>query len=174
MESRDFTVIKTEQQFQRNYSLHDIAEKAGTEILKSKGYSTIPFGEDRRNEYVWENGKDKPDCFIMHSQIEDKKICLLDWKGKATSGYIINERAYNSYLKICAEMSLPLIIAMAKIDETSNKILSFVYFVLPNPKILVITKTDTAWDENKTVKFDYKYRVEFECIGSYLDKLSLI
>ena len=68
-------------------------------------------------------------------------------------------------------MSLPLIIAMAKIDETSNKISSFVYFVLPNPKILVITKTDTAWDENKTVKFDYKYRVEFECIGNYLNKL---
>ena len=85
-------IKKTESQFKRNYSLHDRANKIAEQELSKYGFSFKEFGEDRRDEYVWENGKDKPDGFIIY---KNKKVCMIDWKGKNKELYCLNERAYN-------------------------------------------------------------------------------
>lgn len=168
MKEKDFKVIKTEKEFQRNYNLHDLAEAAGTKILKAKGYSTRVFGEDRRYEAVWEAGEDKPDCFVVKSSNTESNLCLLDWKGKKSDGFMINERAYNSYIKICNSIKLPLIIAMAKINN-SNEITSFVYFILPNTEIVAGKKT--MWDKNVVVEFKANFKKDFNEVEKYLATL---
>lgn len=168
MKEKDFKVIKSEKDFHRNYILHDLAESAGAKILIAKGYSTRPFGEDRRHENVWEAGEDKPDCFVIKSSYTGKNLCLLDWKGKKSNGYMINERAYNSYIKICSTLNLPLIIAMAKISD-SNEITSFVYFVLPNQDIVSCRKT--MWDKNVVVEFKSSHVKQFSAVDTFLATL---
>jgi len=109
MKSLDFPVKKTKGFFLRNYSISDKAAQRGDELLKSEGLETIPFGEDRRYEKVWEAGKDKPDRIIRK---DGRDIALLDWKGKKKDDWMINERAYNSYLEWGAKLGLPVYVAI--------------------------------------------------------------
>jgi hypothetical protein len=134
MKERPFPVIKTKPQWYGNCSLHDVAQKFGENHLVEKEYSTIEYGEDRRDEDLWEDGEDKPDCFVVKASDPDKKICLLDWKGKSNNSvYCVNERAYYAYLKWQKHFEIPLIIAMAHVegDEVNGKMVSdFVYCLI--------------------------------------------
>ncbi len=168
MKRKDFEVIKTEEQFLKNYSLHDKAEKTGKRILDQLGYLTIPFGEDRRHESLWEAGQDKPDCFVIKKDdSQRKKLCLLDWKGKRSTIYRINERAYNSYLKISEQISLKLIIAMAVFSK--EKLEAFKYFILPDKKL--VQKRKKEWDGNYTVVFDKSKAFNINKINTFLEKV---
>ncbi len=96
MKKLGFAVIKNKETFLENSELSDRAAKIGDAILRENGLEPIPFGEDRRNERVWEAGRDKPDRKILK---KGEEIALLDWKGKTKDYWMINERAYNSYRK---------------------------------------------------------------------------
>jgi len=163
MKPKDFEVIKTEEHFQKNYALHDAAQTAGEKFLKDSGFKVELFGEDRRYEEVWEAGGDKPDCIILDNK--NNKLCLLDWKGKKSSGYKINKRAYNSYLKIACRMNLPVIIAFAKLNSEKN-ITEFLYLKLPDDS--AVTGEKLEWDKNVTVCFDPAKLKLFKEIGSFL------
>ncbi len=168
MKRKNFEVIKTEEQFLKNYSLHDKAEKTGKIILDQLGYLTIPFGEDRRYESLWEAGQDKPDCFVISkNDPQRRRLCLLDWKGKRSTIYRINERAYNSYLKISGQINLKLIIAIAVF--TKEKMESFKYFLLPDKNL--VQKRKKEWDGNYTVVFDKSKAFNIYKIKSFLEKI---
>jgi hypothetical protein len=78
MKSRDFP-LKTKSFFLPNHSLSDRSAHRDDEMLRSNGLETVPFGEGRRFEKVWETGRGKPDCIIRR---DGREIALLDWKGK--------------------------------------------------------------------------------------------
>ena len=166
MKEKDFEVIKSEKEFHRNYSLHDIAQEEGEKFIKSLGFIVKPFGEDRRHEAVWEAGEDKPDCIIVSK--DNKNICLLDWKGKKSKGFRVNERAYNSYIKISKKLELPLIIASAFINS-NKKIESFSYAIFPDDSAIVGNKQE--WDGNITVNFKESSFKDFYKILYDLNKL---
>ncbi len=168
MEGRDFRVIKSGEQFLRNYKLHDKSESIGCKILNNYGYATIPFGEDRRYEKVWEAGKDKPDCFIIKKEDPDKrKLCMLDWKAKRSDSYKINERAYKSYIEIIGKINLKCIIAVAVFKKEA--VSSFKYFLLPDEDL--IQKRKREWDGNYTVIFDPERARDFRKIDVILNNL---
>jgi len=87
----DFNSVKTKSKFLENYRLSDKAARMGDELLKANGLEPVPFGEDRRNERVWEAGKDKPDRKVLSG---GRAVALVDWKGKSKDYWMINERAY--------------------------------------------------------------------------------
>ncbi len=169
MEEKNFNVIKTEEQFLSNYNLHDLAKKAGEEILKAKCYSTEIFGEDRRHENLWEAGQDKPDCFIIDKN--KNRICLLDWKGKKSKGYRLNKRAFNSYLKISIQTKLQILAAMAFFDDNKN-IIEFSFFNLNETGIIM--KENCEWDKNITVILNPELRRDFYKIDEYLISLQQV
>ena len=161
-------VIKTTKQFHINYSLHDIAEAEGVKILSNLGYEACAYGEDRRYDNVWEAGEDKPDCSIIRKKEKGEVLCLLDWKGKRSSGYMINKRAYDSYLKISQNIQKSVIIAMAKMD-TKKKITAFKYFVMPEEGLVVGSKI--MWDGNVVVLFSDSNARDFSKVNKFLDNI---
>jgi len=82
----DFDVVKSEEIFQRNYKLHDIAEHYGKKLLQSRGFTVKDFGIDMREKNVWEAGENTPDVKL--------------YKGKSSKKYlgVMNDRSYKSYL----------------------------------------------------------------------------
>lgn len=165
MERRDFRVKKTEEQFLNNYKLHDKAELLGNDILHKFGYQTIPFGEDRRHEIVWEAGRDKPDCFIIkRNDSQKRKICMLEWKAKRSDLFRINERAYISYARLTEKMELRLIIALAVFKN--ENLSTFKYFLLPDSDLIQSKRKE--WDGNYTVVFNPKKAGEFRDIDKKL------
>ena len=161
MKKLDINRIKTEKQFLRNYSLHDIAEKKGIKILNKYNIKFKEFGEDRRHEEVWEGGKDKPDIKIFDRN--NKLLYLLDWKGKKSPRDMINKRAFDSYINIANNLNVPIIIAIAKMDR-NKKIFSFNYYLFPNEKHQI--KLETAWDGNKVSIFNPLFSKDFYKINS--------
>lgn len=160
---RDFDVRKTEKDFLRNYDLHDIAENEGNRVLRDLGYELHQFGEDRRYERVWEAGNDKPDKIVTKKN-DTKEICLLDWKGKKyTREYMMNERAFKSYMRISKSMDLPVVVCMARINGI---ILDFVYFILSND---IVIERKKAWDDNIVVILSNDRALDFySTIGTFL------
>ena len=156
MKKLDINRIKTERQFLRNYSLHDIAENEGIRILNKYNIKFKEFGEDRRYEDVWEAGDDKPDIKIFDKN--NKLLYLLDWKGKKSSKHMINKRAFESYTSIAIKLNVPVIIAIAKMDR-NKKIFSFIYYLFPNKDHHV--KEETAWDGNKVSVFNTAFCKDF-------------
>jgi hypothetical protein len=161
-------IIKTDRDFQRNYSLHDRAEKEGIKILTSfDRYNLEEFGEDRRHEDVWEAGEDKPDIKIASN---GNLLCYLDWKGKYSDWVCINERAYKSYTSIAKKLNKPIVIAMARFKKPSNDLISFKYYILPDDNL--ITRKTKSWDGNIVTHFDQKKSRDFIEINKFLDSLS--
>ena len=142
MKSLDFPVKKTKNGFLRNYSISDSAAEKGDQLLRSNGLEPLPFGEDRRYEKVWEAGKDKPDRIVRK---DGRDIALLDWKGKKKDDWMINERAYNSYLEWSAKLGLPVYVAIWSEESNDGK-----FIKLPAE---TITKKK-MWDLNTVVVFD--------------------
>jgi hypothetical protein len=168
MKPKDFEVKKTQNQFLRNYSLHDNAQRIGEEILSRMGYTTIPFGEDRRHESVWEAGEDKPDCCVTLLNDKSNILCLLDWKGKKSDGYRINERAYNSYINISKEINKKVLLAMAKFND-ENKIEEFKFIIIPDESIQTFRRKE--WDGNITINFESSSMRDFFKVNTFLSKL---
>ena len=107
MKNLDFNPTKSTDDFRKNYKLHDIAEFNGKNLLTQWGFTCHDFGEDNRYKKVWEKGEDKPDSIISYKD----KSALLDWKGKHSSTWLVNERAFKSYQKWSKEFGLPVVIA---------------------------------------------------------------
>lgn len=104
MEPLDFNVVKSKEEFHKNYKLHDKAVVIAKPIIEQWGFEFEEFGEDRRFERIWEKGKDKPDHYIL---FEGKKIALVDWKGKNNKHFKMNKRAYDSYIEWSKKLELP-------------------------------------------------------------------
>ncbi|NWF89133.1 MAG: hypothetical protein HXY50_06675 [Ignavibacteriaceae bacterium] len=96
---------------------------------------------------MWEGGKDKPDLIISYKG----KEALLDWKGKHSNRWIMNERAYQSYLDWKDKMNMPIFIAFFLLDEKEN---------LNDNRVAVIgthtpkPSSKKEWDKNRTVEFE--------------------
>ena len=147
MKELDFQPHKSTEEFRKNYRLHDIAELCGKSLLIQWGIKFDLFGKDRRYEKVWEKGKDKPDLIISYKG----KEALLDWKGKHTSKWIMNERAYQSYLAWKNKVNMPVFVVFFLFDEKEN---------IADYRVAVIgvhapkESKEKEWDKNKTVEFD--------------------
>ena len=147
MEDLNFQPHKSKEEFRKNYKLHDLAEQFGKNLLIQWGFRFEIFGKDRRYEKVWEGGKDKPDLIISYKG----KEALLDWKGKHSPRWIMNERSYQSYLAWKNKMNMPVFIAFFLLDEKDNLLETRVAAIGVNT-----TKQSQSieWDKNKTVEFD--------------------
>ncbi len=142
MKELDFNPIKTKRKFLENYELSDRAAQMGDEMLRKNGFTPVPFGEDRRNERVWEGGKDKPDRKILKG---GREIALVDWKGKSKNYWMINERAYKGYLEWSGKLKLPVYVAIWSFEIGLGKFIKL-------PAGTVSKKTE--WDRNAVVVFD--------------------
>ena len=146
MKELDFKPHKSKEEFRNNYKLHDLAEQLGKNLLIQWGIRFDIFGKDRRYERVWEKGKDKPDLIISY-----KGKDALDWKGKHTSKWIMNERAYKAYLDWKNKINMPVFVAFFLFDEKENLIENRLAVVgVHKPK----ASSTKEWDKNKTVEFD--------------------
>lgn len=147
MEDLNFQPHKSKEEFRKNYKLHDLAEECGKNLLIQWGMKFDIFGKDRRYEKVWEKGMDKPDLIISYKG----KEALLDWKGKHSNRWIMNERAYQSYLDWKNKMNMPVFVAFFLFDEKENLIDNRVAVIgVHVPKL----SSKKEWDKNKTVDFE--------------------
>ncbi len=146
MKRLDFQPAKSKEEFRSNYKLHDLAERAGKNLLVQWGIDFKMFGEDKRYEKIWEKGEDKPDVIIDYKE----KKALLDWKGKHTGTFLVNSRAINSYLRWQKKINIPVIIAFIIFDE-NNRLIDRRLAFLPVHKF--IDSETEQWDKNKTVEF---------------------
>lgn len=147
MKELDFRPHKSKEEFRNNYKLHDIAEQYGKNLLIQWGIRFDIFGKDRRYEKVWEGGKDKPDLIISYKG----KDALLDWKGKHSSKWLMNERAYDAYLDWKNKMNMPVFIVFFLLDEKDSLLenrFAVVGVHLPKQSKL------KEWDRNRTVEFE--------------------
>ncbi len=138
----EFDPVKSKGRFLENYELSDKAARMGDEMLRSHGLDSVPFGEDRRSERVWEKGADKPDRKVLRRR---RAVALLDWKGKSKDYWMINERAYNGYLGWSIKLKLPVYVAIWSFQSGKGK-----FIKLP---LATFSKT-TQWDKNVVVVFD--------------------
>jgi len=139
-----FDPLKSEEKFLENYRLSDRAAEMGDEMLRKNGFDSVPFGEDRRNERVWEVGEDRPDRKVLR---DGREIALVDWKGKSKDYWMINERAYNGYLKWSNKLGLPVYVAIWSFQINLGK-----FIKLPAGTLM----KGTEWDKNSVIKFDLK------------------
>lgn len=107
MEPLDFEVKKTVKQFHSNYRLHDQATKAIVPIIYNMGFKLKPFGEDARYLKVWAKGQDKPDAILTKN---GKDLAFIEWKGHSHRTWMLNSRAYRSYLEHGRKHQLPVIL----------------------------------------------------------------
>ncbi len=146
MKKLDFQPVKSDKAFRKNYKLHDLAEEQGKNLLVQWGFNFKNFGEDRRNEKVWERGEDKPDIIIEFNG----KYALVDWKGKRKPKWIVNERAAKSYEKWREKMNMPMMIVFFVFDEKENvRERRFAVLGINNYEL----SKGRQWDANKTVEF---------------------
>ncbi len=138
----DFDPLKSKRKFLENYELSDRAAQKGDELLRANGFDPVPFAEDRRNERVWEAGKDKPDRKIVRN---GRALALIDWKGKSGDYWMMNERAYNSYLEWSNKLKLPVYVAIWSFQTDQGK-----FIKLPAGRL----SKGAEWDRNAVVIFD--------------------
>ncbi len=163
MKKLDFRPAKSKEEFRSNYRLHDLAERAGKNLLVQWGIEFKEFGEDKRYERLWEKGEDKPDVIIKYKN----NFALLDWKGKHSKAFIVNERAAKAYLNWQKKLNVPVIIGFLLFDDEGN-LIDRRFAFLACPARLVSDKSERAgrleahkfvpseheqWDKNKTVEF---------------------
>ena len=131
----------------------------GDDMLRNHGFDSDPFGEDRRNERVWEVGKDKPDRKISK---DGREIALVDWKGKSKDYWMINERAYNGYLEWSSKLKLPVYVAIWSFKSGQGK-----FIMLPGGNV----SKNTEWDRNAVVIFDPKDMRQWSDLPTELNTL---
>ncbi len=147
MKDLNFNPAKSKEEFRHNYRLHDLAERAGKNLLVQWGLEFHNFGEDKRYEKLWEKGEDRPDVIINYKGV----TALLDWKGKHSKTFIANTRAVKAYLRWQEEMKMPVLIAFFVFDEQNN--LAERRFAVLNAHKFTNSENQ-QWDKNKTVEFD--------------------
>lgn len=150
MEPLDFRVVKSKEDFHKNYTLHDKAIEIARPIIEKWGFEFEEFGEDRRFEKIWEKGKDKPDHYIIY---EGQKIALIDWKGKNKKHFKMNKRAYDSYLEWSKELGLPIYSVIVIMPGDIIKIAE-----LPQPDVSLMVE----WDKNITANFKEENLMDLE------------
>jgi len=155
----DFDPVKSKRRFLENYELSDRAAQMGDDMLRKRRFDPVPFGEDRRNERVWEMGKDKPDRRILKN---GREIALVDWKGKSKDYWMINERAYNGYLEWSNKLKLPVYVAIWSFQSDQGKFIKL-------PARTVSKKKE--WDLNPVVIFDPKSMKPWRDLPAELDTL---
>lgn len=146
MKELDFRPVKSKEEFRGNYKLHDLSEQVGKNLLVQWGVEFKSFGEDKRYQKLWEKGEDKPDVILS---IKGKNA-LLDWKGKRTKTFLVNERAIKSYERWQYNLNMPVIIAFIIFDE-HNKLVDRRFALLTKHKY--VASESRQWDKNKTVEF---------------------
>ncbi|MEW6654705.1 MAG: hypothetical protein AB1394_14730, partial [Bacteroidota bacterium] len=146
MKRLDFRPAKSKEEFRSNYKLHDLSEHVGKNLLVQWGIEFKPFGEDMRYEKLWEKGEDKPDIILTSKG----KSALLDWKGKRTKAFLVNERAIKSYERWQHKLRIPIIIAFLIFNE-QNKLIERRFAFLGKHKYVVSERRQ--WDLNKTIEF---------------------
>ena len=146
MKKLGFQPAKSKEEFRGNYKLHDLAERAGKNLLIQWGIVFKDFGEDNRYEKLWEKGEDKPDIIIEHNG----KKAFLDWKGKHSKFFLVNLRAVKSYERWQKKTNIPVIIVFLLFDERNN-LTKRRFAFLPAHKYVEIEQEQ--WDKNKTVEF---------------------
>jgi len=146
MKELDFHPAKSKDEFRSNYKLHDLSEQAGKNLLVQWGIDFKTFGEDKRFERLWEKGEDKPDIILTIKG----KTALLDWKGKRSKAFLVNERAIKSYERWQFNLHMPVIIAFL-IFDVQNKLIDRRFAVLGKHKYVVSQKKQ--WDKNTTIEF---------------------
>jgi len=162
MKELDFCPAKSKEEFRSNYKLHDLAERAGKNLLVQWGIDFKTFGEDKRYEKLWEKGEDKPDVIITYKN----KTALLDWKGKHTKTFLVNTRAVNAYRNWQQKMKLPVIISFLVFDEQNNLIDRRFAFLEAHK---FVESKNEQWDKNKTVEFEEELpKFSKENLVSYL------
>ncbi len=145
MKNLDFNPIKTDKSFKNNYKLHDLAELNGKNLLVQWGINFQKFGDDRRNEKVWEKGEDKPDILIDYL---GQKV-LVDWKSKKKAKWIVNFRAIKSYENWSKKTGFPIFIVFFVFEN--EEIVDRRFAVLGVSKYKVVE--NLQWDKNKTIEF---------------------
>ncbi len=152
MKELNFNPKKSTQEFRDNYKLHDLAEEVGLNLLVQWGFNFESFGKDRRYEKLWEKGEDKPDMIITYNG----KSALLDWKGKQSKGWLVNERAVKAYENWERKLKMKVIVCFFVFN--SSKILEDRRFAVVGIHPFVGSK-NKQWDNNKTVEFADKLPV---------------
>ncbi len=146
MKELDFSPAKSKEEFRINYKLHDLAERAGKNLLVQWGIQFKAFGEDKRYEKLWEKGEDKPDIIIDYKG----KQLLLDWKGKQSKAFLVNLRSIKSYEQWQKKLNIPVVIAFLVFDNQG--ILTDRRFAFL-PIHRYAESKSKQWDKNKTVEF---------------------
>lgn len=149
MEELDFRPAKSRTAFRSNYKLHDLAERLGKNLLTQWGFEFFTFGQDQRFKRVWEKGKDKPDLILEYKG----NVAFLDWKGKKTGSYLVNERAIKAYEYWRQEFKYPVIIAFLIFND-ANELLDRRFAHLSHHKY--IRSEGKQWDKNITVEFTHE------------------
>ncbi len=146
MKELDFRPAKSKLEFRSNYKLHDLSERVGKNLLVQWGFDFKVFGEDNRYEKLWEKGEDKPDIILTSRG----KSALLDWKGKKSKAFLVNERAIKSYEQWKQKLSMPVIIAFLVFDDENKLIDRRCAFLGKHSYSVCESK---QWDKNRTVEF---------------------
>ena len=147
MERLKFQPKKSKEDFRKNYKLHDLAEFHGKNLFSQWGIEFQEFGKDRRNENVWEKGKDKPDVIATYKKIN----FLIDWKAKKKKSFWVNKRAINSYKIWGNKLNCKVLICFFIFDE-QNSIQERKFAIIGENKFF--TLTNKAWDKNEVVSFE--------------------
>ena len=105
LKTLDFVPKKTAAEFKDNYAMHDIAGDIIRAYMKQRHIKVIDYADDKRDVRVWEAGYDKPDAIIWNPELQ---LAFIDWKGHNTRTWILNQRAYNSYIRYSEKYQIPI------------------------------------------------------------------
>ena len=147
MKELNFEPTKSEEEFRKNYKLHDLAEYHGKNLFFQWGIEFKDFGKDRRYEKYWEKGKDRPDIVAEYNDYR----FLIDWKSKNKESFWVNKRAVDSYINWSNRLNLEVVICFFLFDK--KKQLTDRRFALLSKHKFQIDERK-AWDKNRVVKFE--------------------
>ena len=147
MKELNFSTAKTKEEFKVNYKLHDLAEYHGKNLFTQWGIEFEEFGEDNRNQKVWENGDDKPDIIAVFNNIR----FFVDWKSKTKDNFWLNKRAVESYINWSKKLNLEAVICFFIFDK-NNQLKDRRFALLSKHNYIVMA--NKAWDKNDVVQFE--------------------
>ena len=113
-----FSIIKTDEQFQKAYAMHDVATTYVVQKYLQEKYSIHPLGVDlRKHEVIIE--EELPDY------IAEKKGDIFCYDAKANSSleYFgwVNERAIVSYRKLAEACKVPVYLVFVQVESGNVK-----------------------------------------------------
>lgn len=113
-----FTIIKTDEQFQKAYAMHDVATTYVVQKYLRKKYSIHLLGVDlRKQEVIIE--EELPDYIVEKA---DDIFCY-DAKAKSSMKYFgwVNERAIVSYRKLAEACEVPVYLIFVQVESGNVK-----------------------------------------------------